>query len=417
MNAVIIAIGDELLIGQTINSNAAWIGQGLSLRGFDIQQSLVVKDNEEAIKKAILNAFQLADLVIVTGGLGPTKDDITKKVLVDLFNTKLVINEEVLARVRAFFDKYKREMLDVNIQQAALPESATVLVNHVGTASGMWFDHDGKVLISLPGVPYEMKNILETGAFEKLSMHFQANALSYKTFYLQGIGESYIADRISDIEDEIKSLGLSLAYLPSPGLVRLRISGRKNVETERLIDQFVREISERLPMYAYSGFNGSLNELIGDLLRKESKTIGTVESCTGGALASDIVRVPGASDYFKGGFLTYTNEIKSKIVAVNPKSLSTFGPVSKEVVAEMALNGRKMLGIDICISISGIAGPNGGDDANPVGTVWIGIADSEGVYTKKFLLGNDRNRTIDKAVLSAENLLRCRLLKINIEKD
>lgn len=416
MKAEIISIGDELLIGQTINTNAAWIGQELSLRGIPITQCVTITDTEQAITLAIDNGFKSADVLILTGGLGPTKDDITKKVIASYFNVGLIIHEETLQRVQKYFADRNRPMLDINVQQAAIPEGTTVLVNNNGTAPGMWLEKNGKILISLPGVPYEMKSILEESGFPKISERFGASQLFYKTILTQGIGESTIADRMQDWEDEIRARGFGLAYLPSPGQVRIRISSPNGQMDEPIIDAYFEQLEKEIPRNVYGYGDISLSEVVGKLLSEHNFTMATAESCTGGALASSIVSVSGASSYFHGSFITYTNELKNKVLNVPNELFTTVGAVSKEVVEIMASEARKKLGVDYCLSVSGIAGPEGGTFEKPVGTVWIGLATPTKTISRKFLFANNRDRNVQLSVLSALNLLRCELLGILEEK-
>jgi nicotinamide-nucleotide amidase len=416
MKAELISIGDELLIGQTINTNSAWLGMELSLRGIPVQKCTVISDTETAILSAISEGFEKSDLIIMTGGLGPTKDDITKHTLCKYFNTTLEINSTVLERVEGFFKSRGREMLEVNVQQAALPVNCIVLHNLHGTASGMWFEHKGSVLISLPGVPYEMKGIMMDEVFPRLIDLFDVSKIFHKTILLQGIGESFLAEEMKDWEDRIKAKGFGLAYLPSIGLLKLRITSPNGVEDDSNIESFFEELTARLPQHVFGREEQSLSDVLGDILRGQQKTIGTVESCTGGSLAHSLVSVSGSSDYFQGSILTYSNELKMKLVDVNESDLNQFGAVSEEVVLQMAKNGRKKLGVDVCISTSGVAGPNGGSEDKPVGTVWVGISLEDRAFAFKFRFGDNRDRNIQMSVLSALNLTRCSLLKISIKK-
>lgn len=416
MKAEIISIGDELLIGQTINTNAAWLGQELSLRGIPITQCVTIPDTEEAIFEAIENGFSHADLLILTGGLGPTKDDITKKVIANYFNVELEIDPVTLARVQEFFSSRNKPMLDVNIQQAAIPKGSTVLINHSGTAPGMWLEKDGKILISLPGVPYEMKGIMDDAGFPKLAERYEASQLFHKTILTQGIGESTIADRMEEWENEIRERGFGLAYLPSPGQVRIRLSSPNGQIDEPILDEYFKKLEDEYPLNVYGYGEISLSEVVGKLLVSKRATISTAESCTGGALSQSIVSVSGASEYFEGSFITYSNKLKNKFLNVPINLFETVGAVSEEVVEVMAIEGRKKFDTDYCLSVSGIAGPNGGTDEKPVGTVWIGLATRNKVYSKKFLFANNRDRNVQLSVLYALNLLRCELLGILSEK-
>ncbi|MEJ6776079.1 MAG: competence/damage-inducible protein A [Crocinitomicaceae bacterium] len=416
MKVEVICIGDELLIGQTINTNATWIGAEFVKQGVKVEFCTVTKD----IKSDIVNAIDLAltrvDVVVITGGLGPTKDDITKHTLTEYFNTELEIDQEVLERVTTFFKKRGRNMLDINIQQAAMPRGCKVLSNDRGTASGMWFDVNNQVVISLPGVPYEMKHILKERGFPLLLEKFGSKALFQRTLHFQGIGESYIADRISDLEEQMLIDNLSLAYLPSVGSVRLRLSGKLNLSHKELMSRYILEMYRRFPTYIFGEEEDTLSEVIGRILLKKNLILGTVESCTGGAVSSEVVRVPGSSKYFQGSIVSYGNDLKINLVGVDKVDLERDGAVSEVVVKQMALNGRRQLGVDYCISTSGITGPSGGSEEKPVGLVWIGIAGPERVTTKSFLFGDFRERNIRMTVLSALNLLRCELLAINTEK-
>jgi nicotinamide-nucleotide amidase len=412
MNVELISIGDELLIGQTVNTNAAWMGAEFSLRGGNVVHTTVIQDTEEAIIDAVDRALTRVDVVILTGGLGPTKDDITKHTLCKYFNTELEINRDVLEHVKSFFTSRGKEMLDVNVQQAALPKKASILKNDVGTASGMWFEQDGKVLISLPGVPYEMKYLMNRWIFDKLGKQFLMTAIYHQTMHIQGLGESFLAERIEDIENEMREENIGLAYLPSPGQLRLRFTSEVNPENKELIAGFMRQIEERLPRYVYGRGKEQLNQVVGELLASRKATIGTVESCTGGSLATEIVGVPGSSAYFEGSFITYSYDLKESLAGVSMADIKKHGAVSEEVVLQMARGGQKMLGVDYCLAASGIAGPGGATPGKPVGTVWIAIASPEKVIAKKFLFGDHRERNIRKTVLTALNLLRCELLEL-----
>ena len=417
MRVELISIGDELLIGQTVNTNAAWIGEQLTLRGASVDFCTVIKDQNEIIKASLDSALSRVDVVIITGGLGPTKDDITKHTLAEYFGAKLEINKEVLEHVTHFFERRTREMLEVNVQQAALPEGAKVLKNNAGTAPGMWFDLERKVVISLPGVPYEMKNILIESGFGMLEDRFGIGLLYHKTIHLQGIGESFLSDRIKDLELNLFENGIGLAYLPSPGIVRLRLTGTSSDSDKIKIQEFIDGISERLPQYVYGDGVDSLSKVIGSLLTSRSLSVGTAESCTGGAIAKEIVSVAGSSNYFKGSIVSYSNEVKANVLGVNEDDLNVFGAVSENVVTQMAVNGRTTLNVDYCLATSGVAGPEGGTLDKPVGMFWIAIAGKEGVKAKMFHFGDNRGRNIQIAVLTVLNLLRCELLNIKMEKS
>jgi nicotinamide-nucleotide amidase len=416
MRVEIISIGDELLIGQTINTNASWIGQECSLLGIRIVQVTTISDEKELIKDAVDMAFTRSDLVLVTGGLGPTKDDITKHTLCEYFNTELEIHIPTLERIEAFFISRNRPMLDVNIRQAELPKSCTILDNRNGTAAGMWFDYEGKILISLPGVPYEMKGIMIEEVFPRLKAKFKLKALYHKTILTQGIGESFLAEQISDWENDVREQGLGLAYLPSPGMVKLRLTSYEGESRSEEIDRYFDQLIKRFPHYIFGTGDETLQGVVGQVLRDKHLTIGTVESCTGGALAHQIVSVSGASNYFQGSLITYSNELKGKLANVDEKIIDGFGAVSSEVVEQMARNGRDLLGVDVCLATSGVAGPEGGTNEKPVGLVWIGISTSDRTISKCFRFGDNRERNIQMTVLTALNLVRCEILGILFEK-
>lgn len=411
MVAELISIGDELLIGQTVNTNASWLGKELSLIGIRVKWVSTISDVKEDIISTIDTALNRSSLVIVTGGLGPTKDDITKYTLAEYFNSSLVLNEGVLERIEAYFSARGREMLEVNRLQAMLPEACEVIDNHYGTASGMWFEKNNSVLISLPGVPYEMKGLMQDLILSKLINRFKTSALYHKTMLTTGIGESYLAETISDWEDKVRGLGLGLAYLPSPGLVKLRLSSYKGVVDTQLINDLFQELELRLFDYAFGYENETLSGNVGNLLREKQMTVSTVESCTGGGVGNAIVNTPGSSAYFVGGLITYSYELKSMLANVSPKTLLTYGAVSEQTVIEMAKGGRSKIGSDYCISISGVAGPDGGTVEKPVGTVWMAIDCEEGCFTKKINLGDNRERNIQMTIFASLNMLRLLLLK------
>lgn len=414
MKVEILAIGDELLIGQTINTNASWMGKFIADQGGSVEFSSVIQDDAQMITEALQLAISRVDVVLITGGLGPTKDDITKHTLCKFFDTSLEINEDILAHVKAFFDKRGRKMLDVNVQQAALPIGATVLKNDVGTASGMWFESDGTIVISMPGVPYEMKHLLKDKAWPLLEEKFEMEAKYYRTILFQGIGESFLADKIYDIETEIRSKGISVAYLPSPGIVRLRLTATKTKENKQLIKDYLKKISKMLPKHRFGKNEDTLPEVVSKLLVKNDIKFGSVESCTGGELASTLIALEGASAFFEGSIVSYSNEVKSELVGVSEEALTVHGAVSEAVVTEMAISGKKKLNVDYCISISGVAGPSGGTDEKPVGCVWMALATNETVIAKKFQFGTDRGRNIKQTVLSALNMVRCEIKGIEL---
>jgi nicotinamide-nucleotide amidase len=411
MNIEILAIGDELLIGQTINTNASWLGQELSKIGARVTRSLVVADDKLRILEALDQCYPETNCVIITGGLGPTKDDITKHTLCEYFETKLEIHQATLAKIEAYFASRNRPMLESNIQQAALPVDCEILANNYGTAAGMMFEKNGRYCVSLPGVPYEMKGIVQEELIPRLMQRFQLKAMYHYTALTQGIGESFLAEQISDWEDRIRERGFGLAYLPSPGLVKLRITSYEGKEDQAEIMEFFRELANRLPEAVFGYENDTLPDVIGSLLKNKGKTIGTVESLTSGLLAQQITSISGASDYFMGSLLTYSNDLKHRLCDVSIDAILSEGAVSEKVAMEMAENGAKKLGVDVCISTTGIAGPNGGTVDKPVGLVWVGLSISGKTVARKFQFGDNRERNIQMTVLSALNWLRYELAK------
>ena len=409
MNIEILAIGDELLIGQTINTNASWLGQELSKIGARVTRSVVVADDSTRIIEALENAYPETNCIIITGGLGPTKDDITKHTLCSYFGTHLEMHPPTLAKIEAYFTSRNRPMLETNIQQAALPVDCEILPNNYGTAAGMLFEKEGRYCVSLPGVPYEMKGIVTEELIPRLLQRFQLKAMYHYTALTQGIGESFLAEQISDWEDRIRARGFGLAYLPSPGLVKLRITSFEGKEDQAEIMQFFQELASRLPEAVFGYEADTLPEVCGSLLKKNNMTIGTVESCTSGLLAQQITSISGASDYFMGSLLTYSNDLKHRLCDVPIDAILSEGVVSERVAMEMAQNGAKKLGVDVCISTTGVAGPTGGSVDKPVGLVWIGLSISGRTVARKFQFGDNRERNIQMTVLSALNWLRYEL--------
>lgn len=408
MKAILVSIGDELLIGQTVNTNASWLGGELSVRGISISKVLTISDDELEIKEAINQSFQSADLIILTGGLGPTKDDITKKVLAEYFDSKFVMNQEALERIRTFFKQRGKEMLEVNELQASLPEKCTVLPNFHGTASGMWFERNGKVLVSLPGVPYEMKGLMQDFVFDKIASFFKVGKTYYKTLLTTGIGESFLAESIKEWEDKVREEGFSLAYLPSPGMVKLRLTAFKEEQFDK-VDVYLSEIEATYPNYCFGYDSDTLSKVVGGYLLELGATVGTVESCTGGGVANALITSVGASHYFQGGLITYSYDLKERMANVPSNLLNEYGAVSEQTVIAMANGGKDKLAVDYCISISGIAGPDGGTPEKPVGTVWMALATPTNTITKKINLGGNRERNIQMTIFAALNMLRCEL--------
>lgn len=406
-------IGDELLIGQTINTNAAWIGETLFEHGIKVKESVCISDTKEAIISALSNIDKSIKLVLITGGLGPTIDDITKRVLCEYFETELVRNEAVLKQIEAFFTQRNRHMLESNRRQADLPKSATILENKIGTASGMWFEKNGVIYVSMPGVPAEMKMLVKEHVIPRLLKRGALPNQVYKTVLTQGIGESFLVEKIEAWQNQLLKEGFKLAYLPSAGQVRIRIGAEGGSKTQlaKTIDHKIKDLKALIPSYIFGYDKQTMQEIVGDLLVQLNATIGTAESCTGGYLAHLITSTPGASRYYLGSVVSYDNAIKTSMLGVPAKVLQEHGAVSEPVVIQMANAVKKQMGVDYAISFSGVAGPDGGTPTKPVGMIWLAIATPAQTFAKKLQLGTNRKKNIAMASLTALNLLRVELIK------
>ena len=393
MKAEIITIGDEILIGQIVDTNSAWMGQQLNLLGIEVYQVTSVHDDRKHILKALAEAEQNSDLVLITGGLGPTKDDITKKTLCEYFNTKLVFHPEVLEHVRSLLSSRNVVINKLNQDQALLPENCTVLHNSAGTASGMWFERNNTIFVSMPGVPFEMEAIMTEEVFPRLKKLGITQSIVHKTVLTIGIPESMLAERLERWEDSLPEF-IKLAYLPSPMMVKLRLSGygTDDAAIKAEIDKQVKELLTIIPEAVYGFDNDNMGIALGRMLMAEGKTMATAESCTGGSIAQFITSNPGSSAYFKGGVVAYSNEIKSNLLGVPSELIKTVGAVSQEVAEAMALGAQKVLGVHYTVATTGIAGPDGGTDEKPVGTVWIAVAGPLGVSSKKYIFKHNRER-------------------------
>lgn len=415
MQAEIITIGDEILIGQIVDTNSAWIARQLNGIGISVKQISSVSDSREHILKALEEAESRADLILITGGLGPTKDDITKHTLCEYFNTSLRYDDEVYKHVEVLFKRYGLKVTELNRKQAEVPENCTLIHNAYGTAPGMWFDVRGKVFISMPGVPYEMKAMMENEILQKIKTHFKTPTILHRTVLTQGIGESFLADKINDWENSLQKVNIKLAYLPSPGIVRLRLSTSGNDEKSllKIVDKKIEELHSIIPKYIFGYEEDKLEEIIGKLLIENKKTLSTAESCTGGYIAHRITSVPGSSAYYKGSVVSYSNEVKVSLLGVSEETILEYGAVSEQVVREMAEGVQKKFKTDFAIACTGIAGPEGGTAEKPVGTVWIAIATpgSRNIKTKKFLFGDNRTRNIQITSITALNMLRKEVIR------
>jgi nicotinamide-nucleotide amidase len=393
MKAEIISIGDELLIGQVINTNATWIAQQLQEIGVTVKYISAIADDADDIRQAVDQAFGRVDVVLVTGGLGPTKDDITKHTLCEYFNTHLVFDEPTFENIVRLWGSRGYTISSVNRRQAEVPANCTPILNENGTAPGMWFEKDNKILVSMPGVPFEMEAIMEKFILPRLAGQQNNLVVVHKTVLTQGIGESALAELISIWEDNLPG-NVKLAYLPQPGLVRLRLTayGAEKETTVQEVENEIEKLKELIPTLIYGYGKDTMEEVVGRLLKEKRLTISTAESCTGGYLAHMITSVPGSSEYFTGSVVAYSNRIKQEFLGVSDQSLIDHGAVSEEVVREMAEGARKRFNTDIAVSISGIAGPDGGTIEKPVGTVWIAVATKTGTTAKKFMFGEHRGK-------------------------
>lgn len=410
MQAEIITIGDEILIGQIIDTNSAFIGKALNSIGVSVYQITSIQDEKDHLIKAFKEAEENADIIIITGGLGPTKDDITKHTLAEYFNDILVQNDKVLAHVEQLFEKYiTTPISDLNRKQALVPSKSKVLMNKYGTAPGMWMEKGNKVFISLPGVPYEMKALVEDEVLPKLAHKYKRPYILHKTILTYGLGESAIAQRIEHIEDQLPK-HIKLAYLPSLGRVRLRLSGKGNDE-DVLNKDIQTQVENVLPLIKdiFVGFednNNSIEQIIANQLVKTNQTLAIAESCTGGKLTQTFTQHSGASAYFKGGLVTYATQSKVDILGVDQAIIEKHSVVSEAVAKAMAINVREKLKADIGISTTGNAGPTKGDSDAEVGTVFIGFATKEGAKAFRFNMGNHRERVINKTVNKVLELLQ-----------
>lgn len=407
VRAEIIAIGDELLYGQVMDTNSHWISQELDLSGVRVVRKTTVGDNRTDILAAFSAAESRADIILITGGLGPTQDDLTKPLLAEYFGCEVIEFPEAVAAVTSFFQRRGREITPLNILQGHLPSCCTYVPNEVGTAPGMWFERNGTYWMSMPGVPHEMKKLIKDFVLPKLGSIFPLPVIYHKMIKTVGIGESWLADLIKDWENTLPA-HIRLAYLPSLGHVKLRLTAF-GTQKSILISDVDKEIARVMPLiskYVYGYDEESLESAIGKLLKKEGKTLALAESCSGGFVSHLITSIPGSSAYFQGSVVPYHNQFKENILGVMPQTLENFGAVSEETVKEMATGVRKLFGSDFGLSSSGIAGPDGGTEQKPVGTVWIACAGEGFVEARKLQLTQDRMLNIQLTAVSVLNLLR-----------
>ncbi len=413
VNASIITIGDELLIGQTIDTNSAWMAQELNKLGIWVKRRVAVGDVGDEIWHALDEERMQSQVILITGGLGPTADDITKPLLCTYFGGKMIVNEEAKQNVITIFEKYiKRPMLEINLKQAEVPDVCDVIQNKRGTAPGMWFEREGKIFVSMPGVPNEMKGMMANYVLTRLPSIFSLPAVIHRTLLTAGIGESYLAERIKDFETALPA-HIKLAYLPNYGMVRLRLTstGKNAAELKNEVDGLFSTLQALVKDVMVINEDKSLEEAVGILLAQHDKTAATAESCTGGYVAHLITSIAGSSTYFKGGIISYDNTIKTNVLGVKKETLNNYGAVSEATVLEMADGAKALMKTDYAISISGIMGPGGGSEEKPVGTVWIAVAGPSETIAQKFQTRYDRMRNIEITSVYALNILRQCLLK------
>ncbi|WP_419698152.1 competence/damage-inducible protein A [Mucilaginibacter sp. NFX135] len=406
MLAEIITIGDEILIGQIVDTNSAWMATELNQIGVRVKQISSVSDDREHILKALTEAANRVDIVFITGGLGPTKDDITKKTLAEYFNVELVEDTDTLEHVKGIFARFNRPLLEVNRLQASVPANCKVIFNQNGTAPGMWFYENNVTYISMPGVPFEMMYMMTEQVLPQIKEQFKLPVIIHKTILTVGEGESFLAERIADIEDDLPA-HIKLAYLPKLGMVRLRLSafGEHEADLQEQVDQFAKRIIERIGAVFVIDEDIALEKAILDKMEAQGFTLSVAESCTGGYLSHLFTQHPGSSTVFLGGGVTYAYELKESVLGVKHQTLLDFGAVSEQTVKEMVEGALKNFKSDFAIAITGIAGPDGGTETKPVGIVWIAVANKQKMLIKKYTFGNKRRQNIERSAVAALSML------------
>ncbi|MBS1666093.1 MAG: competence/damage-inducible protein A [Bacteroidetes bacterium] len=406
--ASIITIGDELLIGQVVDTNSAWMAQELNKAGIWMNHRTAVGDVWEDIWKALDEESKEASIILITGGLGPTADDITKPLLCEYFGCKMIVDEGALANVKNIFEQIlKRPMIERNLKQAEVPDGCTVIQNKRGTAPGMWFEKNGKIFVSMPGVPHEMKGMMSDYVIPALQKQFTLPFIMHRTLLTSGIGESFLAEHIQEFEESLPA-HIKLAYLPNYGMVRLRLTGsgdQKNKLNEEIEKLFL-GLKKRVADWMVVDEDKPLQQVVGDLLKQKKQSIGTAESCTGGYIAHLLTSIPGSSEYYKGSVVSYAYETKENVLHVDAQTLATVGAVSEETVLQMAKGALALLNTDYIIATSGIMGPDGGTPEKPVGTVWIAAGNKEKLLAQKFYFRFDRQRNIELTSNNALNMIR-----------
>lgn len=417
MKAEIITIGDEILIGQIVDTNSAWMSEQLNLYGIEVHQITSVHDKHDHIWEALNNAEKNADLILITGGLGPTKDDITKKVLCEYFDSKLVVNEEVLRHVTDMLSRRSVKVNQLNKDQALVPDKCTVLHNSNGTAPGMWFEKNDTIFVSMPGVPFEMKALMSEEILPRLQKNGKTKSIFHKNVLVYGIPESMLAEKISNWEDSLPGF-IKLAYLPSQLMIRLRLSAYGN-DLELLKNEVLEQVEKLkgiIPLNIFGYDQDSLAGVAGKLLTNTGNTLAIAESCSGGKISHMFTSNPGSSAYLKGSVVAYSNEIKVKLLGVKAETLKAHGAVSREVAMEMAEGVKQVMNTDYAISTTGIAGPEGGTPDKPVGTVWIAAVGKYNMHVERFNFAHNRERNILRTSQSAINMLRQLIISENSEK-
>lgn len=402
----IVTIGDELLIGQTIDTNSAWMAQALNKAGFTINRRVAVGDQWDQIWNTLKEEEAKNDIILITGGLGPTSDDITKPLLCSYFNGKLIVDEKAKENVIDIFTKkLNRPLLDRNLKQAEVPDVCTVIQNKRGTAPGMWFEKEGKIFVSMPGVPFEMKGMMEDYVIPALIKRFEVSPIEHRTLLTAGIGESFLAELLNDFEANLPQQ-IKLAYLPNYGMVRLRLSAVEVVENNDQLETLFHTLKELVKDYLVIDKDISLQEAIGETLKAKKKTLALAESCTGGYISHLITLIPGSSSFYVGGVVSYSNALKAGFLDVPLSILSDFGAVSQETVEKMAEGARNRTGADYGLAVSGIMGPTGDTPDKPLGLVWVGFSSAEGIASTSFHFRFDRKRNIELTAAHALNFLR-----------
>lgn len=407
MTAHLLTIGDEILIGQITDTNSGWMAQQLNLIGIRVTRMTSISDTDTDIKAALDEAFQSTNLVLMTGGLGPTKDDITKKSLADYFGLEMAFDQSVYDHIEALFARWGRKPSQAHHEQSFMPNGAKLLVNRRGTAPGMWFEKNGKYAVSMPGVPYEMKYLMEHEVIPLIQQTFPGQPIVHRTVLTIGEGESRLAHRIERFESGLSS-HIKLAYLPNLGQVRLRLSATGPIQQtlEDELEAKVAELHQLIPEFIFGYEKETIDLVVGRMLVERGMTIGFAESCTGGYLSHTMTATPGSSAYFAGSIISYSNAVKENVLGVSPETLKNHGAVSEATVIEMAKGALPVLGVDIAVSVSGIAGPGGGTPDKPVGTIWLAVADQDTVKTAKLQLGKTRLNNIKYASGVALNMVR-----------